>query len=76
MEHRIHRKDGTVRWVLRFAFPQFDNQDRLIAYDGLLRDITERKRAEWELARLAAIVQSSNDAITINCWGFHHCTRH
>ena len=30
---------------------------------GIIRDITERKRTEAELSRLAAIVQSSDDAI-------------
>ena len=30
---------------------------------GVLRDITERKRADEEIARLASIVESSDDAI-------------
>lgn len=32
-------------------------------YSGIIRDITERKQAEQAMARLAAIVESSSDAI-------------
>lgn len=46
LEHRIRRKDGAIRWVLRVTSPHLNEQGRPIAYDGLLRDITEHKRAE------------------------------
>lgn len=52
VEHRICRKDGQVRWVLNFTSPQRDGRGKLIAYDGLLRDITERKLAELALKQL------------------------
>ncbi|MEK7875700.1 MAG: PAS domain S-box protein, partial [Pseudomonadota bacterium] len=40
-----------------------DTSGRLIGTASLLRDITERKRADEAQARLAAIVECSNDAI-------------
>src|SRR5207247_8801683 len=40
-----------------------DDDGKLVAIEGIARDITERKRAEEELARLAAIVEYSTDAI-------------
>ena len=43
LEHRMRRKDGMLRWVSRAVSPQLDDRGRLIAYDGLLRDITEKK---------------------------------
>lgn len=46
IEHRIIRKDGSVRWVRNTTVAQHDAQDHLISYDGLIRDITEQKRAE------------------------------
>lgn len=52
IEHRIRRKDGQIRWVLNTVSPHRDDQHRLIAYDGLLRDITDRKRAEEALRQL------------------------
>ena len=39
---------------------------------GIVRDITDRKRAEEALASLAAIVESSEDAIISKNLGRHH----
>lgn len=52
IEHRICRKDGQVIWVLNTVSPEYDDQGRLIAYDGLIRDITQRKAAEGTLRLL------------------------
>jgi PAS domain S-box-containing protein len=49
IEHRILRKDGVRRWVRNTPVPHFDSQGRLVSYDGLIQDITERKRAEEAL---------------------------
>jgi len=55
IEHRIQRKDGAVRWVVNTPVPQRDASGAMIAYDGLIRDITQRKRAEEEKAKLEAL---------------------
>jgi PAS domain S-box-containing protein len=46
IEHRIVRKDGAVRWVRNTPVPFFDGNGRLLSYDGLIQDVTERRRAE------------------------------
>ena len=46
VEHRIIRKDGAVRWVKNTPVLHFNEAHELIAYDGLVSDITERKEAE------------------------------
>ncbi|TAL24946.1 MAG: PAS domain S-box protein, partial [Nitrospirae bacterium] len=46
VEHRISHKDGSIRWVRDTMVPKFDDHGQLIAYDGLVADITERKTAE------------------------------
>ena len=78
MEHfettRI-RKDGSLIEVSLSIFPVLDDSGQLIAVSSIIRDITERKRAHDAVQRLAAIVESSSDAIystaldgTITSW--------
>jgi PAS domain S-box-containing protein len=52
-EHRITRKDGVQCWVRNTPVPHYDSQGKLLSYDGLIHDITERKRAEEEIRRQA-----------------------
>jgi PAS domain S-box-containing protein len=46
IEHRLVRKDGEQRWVLSTIVPRRDTAGRLLSYDGLIQDITERKQAD------------------------------
>jgi PAS domain S-box-containing protein len=48
-EHRIVRKDGQIRWVESTIVPNYNAQGNLLSYDGILRDITERKNIEAQL---------------------------
>lgn len=57
IEYRIIRKDGSLRWVARALVPYRDSHGRLVAYDGSIRDITERKHAEEEIRRLNATLE-------------------
>ncbi|MBF0537106.1 MAG: PAS domain S-box protein [Nitrospirae bacterium] len=49
IDHRIIHKNGSVRWVRNTIVPRHDQDSRLIAYDGLISDITQRKLAEEAL---------------------------
>lgn len=62
-ECRIRRQDGAVRWIWVTGSHQRDaiGQGRWMA--GIVQDITERKEAEAKRAHLAAVVESSDDAI-------------
>ena len=44
IEHRIVRKDGALRWVRSTPVPQYGPDGSLVAYDGLIQDITERRK--------------------------------
>jgi sigma-B regulation protein RsbU (phosphoserine phosphatase) len=59
-EHRIRRKDGKIRWVRSTIVPYYDDAGALVRYDGLVEDITERKRAEQRFGRL---LESAPDAM-------------
>ncbi len=57
------RKNGDVAQVEQRIVPIRDEQGKVVALDGMVRDLTERVRAEKEHALLTAIVEASNDAI-------------
>ena len=46
IEHRIIHKNGSMRWVESAVVPHYDMNGTLISYDGIVRDITERRMAE------------------------------
>ncbi len=50
IEHRLIRKDGVLSWVENTIVPRSGPDGNLISYDGIVRDITERKNAEKELS--------------------------
>ena len=51
IDHRIVLPDGTVRIVYEQAEVSFDDDGKPIRMHGIVRDITERKRAEEELKK-------------------------
>ncbi len=63
IEHRIIRKDGEVRWVKNIPSPQYDEQGKLVLYDGLVRDVTERKLAELEMTRYTGALERANRSL-------------
>jgi PAS domain S-box-containing protein len=63
VEYRLRRADGQFRWVLSHGEPRFSDQEVFEGHVGSCLDITERKTSEEMRSRLAAIVESSDDAI-------------
>ena len=67
-EYRIVHKDtGQVRWVKDHGVPVTDEKGNLILFDGIITDITERKKAGAEIKRLKEKYESliRNIPITI-----------
>jgi PAS domain S-box-containing protein len=60
---KLARKDGTTVWTSAQANPLFDAQGRFEGGIVMVTDISARHHADEERARLAAIVESSEDAI-------------
>jgi len=46
----VRRKDGTVVWTSQRLSPVYGGTGRIVAVQGIVRDITERKEAEERLA--------------------------
>ncbi len=52
LEHRLIRKDGAVRWVCDTTILLKDASGKLLGYDGVIKDITQRRQAEEEIRTL------------------------
>ncbi len=63
LEHRIHHKDGTVRWVQTTLVPHRTVRGQLLSYDGIITEITERRRAEETLFQLTKRWARTFDAV-------------
>jgi two-component system, sensor histidine kinase and response regulator len=71
VEQTVQRRDGVV-FDAAFVFSGiYDGPRQLAGVSIIVRDISEQKRRESELARLAAIIESSDDAISSISTDFH-----
>ena len=64
IRYRMIAKDGRAVWIHDEVTIAKDQAGRPMHAQGFLVDITERKNAEETRARLASIIESSNEAIT------------
>lgn len=51
IEHRILHRDGSLRWVTTTMVPVQGSDGSLLSYDGIVVDITERRRLEEQLTQ-------------------------
>lgn len=63
LEYRILHPDGTARWVWARTYTVKDGQGCITRFAGIAEDITDRKWAEKERSRLAAIIEHAEDSI-------------
>jgi PAS domain S-box-containing protein len=63
LEKRYFRTDGSIVWVNLTVSLVRQGDGAPDYFISVIEDITERKQAEAEVARLAAIVESSDDSI-------------
>jgi len=62
IEHRIVRKDGSIRWVRRTLVRNCDAAGRLVSYEGMLQDVTELKLAEQvQMQLLSELEQATGE---------------
>jgi PAS domain S-box-containing protein len=65
IEHRIMRKDGSLRWIRNAMVVHTDLNENLIACDGIVSDITDQKTADIKQRRLAAALEQAAEGIYI-----------
>lgn len=61
LEGEVVRPDGTTRWVTMRGEPHRDPTGGIVLLRGTMQDITDRKRAEKELADLSARFVSAQE---------------
>ena len=62
-ESAFLRRDGTTIFVRENARVVRDSSSRVLCYEGIVEDITERKKAEDALKQYQLMVESAQDAI-------------
>jgi PAS domain S-box-containing protein len=63
LEYRVVKRDGTVHWLEVHGQCLYDEDGKPWRMPGVAVDVSDRKRAELSSGHLAAIVESSDDAI-------------
>lgn len=70
IEYRIIKKDKTIRWVEDHAGLEKDLRGKIISLNGVMYDITERKRLEESLreneTRLRTVLEAVPEGITFS----------
>lgn len=66
IEHRIIHKNGSIRWVRNTPIPFHDAEGRLVAYEGMVTDITERKQAEESEAKYRSLASTADLMYLLN----------
>ncbi|MGZ4953636.1 MAG: response regulator [Methylobacter sp.] len=64
IEHRIIQKNGETRWINDTIILLKDASGKLLSYDGVIKDITERKLVEGTVKRLNEELESKVAART------------
>lgn len=69
--YRVKKKDGTELWVEDQAHYTFDEHQNIIYCEGIIRDISERKKAEDELKKSERNLNEAQKLSKTGSWEFN-----
>jgi PAS domain S-box-containing protein len=64
-ESEIFRKDGSIIWISENVRVIRDDAGRVLYYEGTVEDITKRKQDKQQIEEQAALLDQTQDAITV-----------
>lgn len=64
IEYQVQTKSGEVKWLFHRNTPILDDNGQLIAFEGMVTDITERKNRELDLLMNKSAIESAINAIS------------
>jgi PAS domain S-box-containing protein len=67
-EYRIVRDDGEIRWVEAKVKPTVDTAGKVVRLDGIVSDITDRKRAEEVLKQREQQLEEAQREAHLGSW--------
>jgi PAS domain S-box-containing protein len=70
--YRIRTADGDVRWVRDYGRGAFDEDGDLIDIEGIIADITDRKRLESKLKKRTRQLEQSNERLEQFAYAVSH----
>lgn len=65
---RIVRPDGDIRYMEARGEPVFDQNQQMVRYLGMSRDLTERKLTEEKLRKSEALLREAQATASLGCW--------
>ncbi len=65
MEYSVTAKNGEKKWVIERGAGVYDAKGRIVALEGLVIDVTERRKAEIEREHFSMALEQSRDTIVI-----------
>ncbi len=65
VEYEIRTRNGRLKWVLERGAGVYDENGVVMALEGFVMDITDRKLAEFERERLARAIEQSTDSVIV-----------
>ena len=63
--YRMKKKDGSEIWVEDHGWLTFDQDSNTLFHEGIMRDVTERRKSQTELIKLTTAVEQSANTIMI-----------
>lgn len=65
IEYRIQTKEGKLRWVWERGAAIYDSKGSIQYIEGFITDISDRKKSEQELIKLATAIHQADDIVII-----------